>query len=202
MKGFARAATVSAAVAGVLAVWCAAALASYTVPGSIPSTDGVTWLPVTGSITVDAPGGTTTGIAKAELGSQSYNGVNNVFTQHYWLFFYGADGRIAGGEQVVTGPVGTYTFNDTAGTLTVRVQLPPSLVVDTLDPDTGWLTGPGQVVDVTSGSGTWTVIYQADTSAQRKTLISNHKACDQAAARNRQFDRANAINNTILALVG
>jgi hypothetical protein len=204
-----RTAVLALATASVLAVWCTSALASYTVPGAVQDPVKGTLLPATGTITAQYPqdtgqypNGLTTNITATQLGSAWYNGVNNVFTQHYSLFFYGADGRIAGDEQVITNPAGTYTFNDTAGTLTVRVPLPASLVVSTQDPDSGWLGGPAQTITVTSGAITWTIIYKADTAAQRKTLISNHKACDSAAARNRQYDRAMAITNTILALGG
>jgi hypothetical protein len=202
-----RTVVLALATAGVLAVWCTSALASVTVPGSqpYPGTKAV-WLPVTGTITAQSPGQSVTDIAATQFGYSAqalwYNGVNNVFTQNYSPFFTGADGRIVGADQVAANPEGTYTFNDTAGTLTVRVQLPATLVVDTQDPDTGWLGGPAQTVTITSGAITWTVIYKADTAAQRKTLISNHKACDLAAARNRQLDRANAITNTILTLGG
>lgn len=195
-----RTAVLALASAAALAVWAGAAFASFTVPGSIPSTDGITRLPVTGTLAV-MPGGTPTDIVQTELGSAWYTGVNNVFQLHWWLFFTGADGRIAGAELVAPG-CGTYVFNDTAGTLTVHVVLAPSLVVDTQDPDTGWLGGPNQQVTVTSGAGTWDIVYRADTAAQKKSLISAHKSADTAAARNRQLDRANALTNLILALQG
>jgi len=86
-----------------------------------------------------------------------------------------------------------WSINDTAGTLTVSgITVPPSFVGESYD-------GSVATATITSGAGVLSpVVWGADNSAEKRTVVSYHKKINQASTETARASYLNQLRSTLL----
>jgi len=183
--------TLAVILAGVLAL-PASALAYINAPGTPvrdPQAGTYNALPVTGACTI---AGVTSPITQFKLSLVEV--ANYVEATPTGLVFHYSLTAECGQDYVLgdfTVPL-AYSIDDAAGTLTFTgLSVPASFTGETIDGYTGTAT-------VDSGAGPLgPVVYGADTSAEKKTVVSTHRSVDRAKT---DADRARLLTSLIAAL--
>lgn len=186
-----RLTTTVAVATALLAAWVSAASAHViapcvSVPGTTPASGTAVYLPATGTCTTAT--GATSAVRTVLLGAGvlKYTGDGTLMLT-YPLVIVCADGT-QGIATIVQPGAGTYAFNDTTGTLTVRATVPVEIDAPTTDPDSGEYNGLSVHVSLASGAGVYPITYAASDSAEVKAVTSAHRTVDRV--KTTTYDRA------------
>jgi hypothetical protein len=186
--------TLAAVIAGMLA-FVTPAFAGVTVNGVVVPPEGYVAIAGSGTCTTFP---STTSTLSGLTAWESYNvgvfyqaSATNVLELHYRLSATCGSVHPVYSVQVRSGV--TYAWNDTAGTLTLTEAVPASMAGD-YDDGTGAVQ---YTLDLTSGTGNLTVIYQSDNPTEKSKLTQAHTAFTKAKTVNAQ---AVALNNALVAL--
>lgn len=159
---------------------------AYTTP---PATTGVA-----GSCTIS---GNTVPISSFEVSypANPFRAATGGVVMDYYLVAYCGVNANGNNEYVMgsfSTAAGTWAVDDTAGTLTVSgIVVPASYTGDTFD----LLTG---TADITSGTGSYSVVWGADNATERRTVVSLHKKITSASDDTTRASHLNQLRGALL----